>query len=71
VTDCPFYGLRLFSLPVDGDAQLLASVKSVKADQCALMTSSFSPCRMAHEGAAPSWARCVRNPEVVEVLGRG
>ena len=58
---CPFYGAALF---VSREPEPMAVSFPTMGNQCALITSSHSPCWMeVAENAAPDWAECPRNPE--------
>lgn len=60
---CPFYARSLVLIP---SPQLISNPRS---NQCALITSAHSPCRMEIEGDWPHWRVCPRNPEVSEPAG--
>ena len=60
---CPFYGAALF---VTREPDAMVTSFPTMGNQCALITSSHSPCWMeVGENAAPDWAQCPRNPEFV------
>lgn len=59
---CPFYGCALHALR-EGEVVVMLT----NGNQCALMTSSHSPCRMEIQGAPHQWSECPRNPENSEL----
>ena len=63
---CPFYGAALF---VSREPEPMAVTFPTMGNQCALITSSHSPCWMeVGENAAPNWVQCPRNPEFLATL---
>ncbi len=48
---CPFYGF----------SEAMGVFMDQKGNQCPLILSSYSPCRMEVEGKLPSWDRCPFN----------
>ena len=58
-TGCPFYGFAAFQ------GVMLDQV----GNQCALITSSYSPCKMIMESKFPEWRHCsLNNSEEKETL---
>ncbi len=54
---CPFYGFASGTM-FSSDAPIFMDTDG---NQCALATSSFSPCRMEKEGNVPDWNNCSLN----------
>jgi len=56
--NCPFYGHALFPAMTarrqDPPFLLFAS----GGNQCALITTAHSPCKMEVEGQEPDWSKC-------------
>lgn len=62
---CPFYGFN----------EMYGSLMDSKGNQCALITDSFSPCKMEMTEENPNWHECPLNTEgsrkkLEEVAGR-
>lgn len=53
--NCPFYGRAMFTSPA---AQRPLVLLNTHGNQCALVITSHSPCRLETQGKAVEWEEC-------------
>jgi hypothetical protein len=62
--NCPFYGRAMFCSPVPTRSHPPFVLFRQDGNQCALVLTSHSPCRMEIAGETPDWKDCILVKEI-------
>ena len=67
--NCPFYGRAMFVSPIPTRSHPPFVLIPQSGNQCALVLSSNSPCRMELDGDTPDWQTCLLVRDVRMEIG--